>query len=198
MQVPTDEEIRALHERYAPTQEAFESVYTHCVIVCSIAEQLIERRRLVVDVELVRAGCLLHDIGVYRLYDSAGRVDYSRYVRHGVLGHELLRDVGLPEQVCRFCSHHTGVGISRADVRDQGLPIPVDDYLAETAEEELVMYADKFHSKSDPPAFVSADSYAVRARRFGDDKAVTFAAMRERYGEPDIAALRERHGHALR
>lgn len=185
MRIPTDEEIRALHEKYAPSAEAFEAVYTHCVIVCAVAEQLIERQRLALDVDLVRAGCLLHDIGVYRLYNSSGELDHTHYVRHGVLGHELLRELGLPERICRFCSHHTGVGISREDVRRQVLPIPVDDYLAESGEEELVMYADKFHSKTDPPKFVSADSYSASVRRFGEDKVATFASMRERYGEPD-------------
>ena len=34
---PTDDEILALHQRHAPTPEAFDLVYTHCVIVCGIA-----------------------------------------------------------------------------------------------------------------------------------------------------------------
>ena len=190
MHIPTDGEIRALHERYAPSAEAFESVYTHCVIVCAIAEQLIARRRLAVDVDLVRAGCLLHDIGVYRLYDSSVALDHSQYVRHGVLGHELLRGLGFAEPICRFCSHHTGVGLTRDDVRRQDLPIPVDDYVAESDEEELVMYADKFHSKTDPPMFVSADSYAVSVRRFGADKVAIFNENPARV----IPALAKAHG----
>ena len=39
MRIPTDLEIRALHERVAPTPEAFELVWTHCLIVCRIAER---------------------------------------------------------------------------------------------------------------------------------------------------------------
>ncbi len=37
----------------------------------------------------------------------------------------------------------------------QNLPVPPADYLAETPEERLVMYADKFHSKSHPGRFLS-------------------------------------------
>jgi hypothetical protein len=33
--IPTDSQIRALHERHAPTPEAFELVHTHCEIVCA-------------------------------------------------------------------------------------------------------------------------------------------------------------------
>jgi len=43
MRLPTDQEILALHERHAPSAEALDSVYTHCVIVCGIAEQLHDR-----------------------------------------------------------------------------------------------------------------------------------------------------------
>jgi uncharacterized protein len=187
--IPSDGEIRALHERFAPTPEAFELVFTHCRIVCRIAEQLssgMTEPRLA----LVRAGCLLHDIGVYRL-------DGANYIQHGVLGSELLRELGLPEALCRFCSCHTGVGITRADISRQGLPLPPDDYVAETDEEQLVMYADKFHSKTTPPTFVSAASYLRAVTRFGPDKAAAFAAMVERYGEPDLRSLAAEYGHRL-
>jgi uncharacterized protein len=195
MRIPPDEEIRALHEKHAPTREAFELVHTHCEIVCAIAERLVDG--LGVDVGLVRAGCLLHDIGVYRLY-SGGVLDHARYVRHGVLGHGLLAEAGFAETLCRFCSHHVGVGLTRDDVRRQDLPIPVADYLPETVEERLVMYADKFHTKASPPAFLTADSYAARVRRFGEDKPTVFAALRAEFGEPDLTDLAAAYGHPVR
>ncbi|WP_309238782.1 HD domain-containing protein [Actinoplanes aureus] len=185
--IPTDRQIRALHERFAPNHAAFELVHTHCEIVCALAEELYTGG----DLELVRAGCLLHDIGVYRLNET------DSYLRHGVLGHELLRELGLPEQLSRFCSHHTGVGITRDDVITLGLPLPPGDYLAETTEEELVMYADKFHSKTSPPVFVTADSYAVSLSRFGAGKVARFAELRDRYGEPNLDAAAKRFGHAV-
>ncbi|SCL33238.1 uncharacterized protein GA0074692_3527 [Micromonospora pallida] len=195
--IPTDEQIRALHERYAPTEEAFDLVYTHCQIVCAVAEQLLDRCHPVVDVALVRAGSLLHDIGVYHLYDEAGRLDHENYVCHGMLGHELLRDLGYPEAISRFCSHHTGVGLTRADVQRQGLPLPPGDYTADTLEEELVMYADKFHSKTTPPTFLTPASYAASVRRFGVDKVARFAALVEKFGEPDLPALSRHYQQPL-
>lgn len=196
MRVPAEKEIRALHEKYAPTRQAFELVYTHCEIVCRIAEQLLAHENL--DADLIRAGCLLHDVGVYRLYDTDGTLDHARYIRHGILGHELLREEGFPEEICRFCSCHVGVGLSREDVRRQDLPLPIADYLAESGEEQLVMYADKFHSKTDPPTFVSAAAYAAFVgRHFGADKSAAFEAMRGYFGEPDLAPLMAAYGHGL-
>ncbi|MEU4190674.1 HDIG domain-containing metalloprotein [Kribbella sp. NPDC026611] len=186
MELPTDAEIEALHRDAAPTREAFAVVFDHCRIVCSLVEQLFIG--LDVDTDLVRAGALLHDIGVYRL-------DGDAYIRHGVLGHELLAELGFPEEICRFASCHTGVGITREDVVRQDLPIPVDDYLPRSPEEELVLYADKFHSKRTPPVFVTADTFTTEVRRFGPDKVAAFSALRTRYGEPRLDGLSAAKGY---
>ncbi|MFC8423440.1 HD domain-containing protein [Streptomyces sp. NPDC057236] len=187
MRIPGPEEIRALHERHSPNTEAFTLVHTHCEIVWGIAEQLLSAPRLAhLDAELVRAGCLLHDIGVYRLYGDDGRLDHENYVRHGLLGHELLAREGFPEPLCRFCSHHTGVGLTRHDIETQRLPLPPADYLAVTAEERLVMYADKFHTKSRPSVFLTPDEYAAHVRRFGEEKVTAFETLRTEFGDPDL------------
>lgn len=185
--VPGVAEIRALHERVAPSRGAFEQVWTHCEIVWRLAEPLVGS----LDGALVRAGCLLHDIGVYRLAPD------THYLRHGVLGDDLLAEWGFPEPLRRFCSHHTGVGLTRDDVLSQGLPLPVADYLAESDEERLVMYADKFHSKRVPPVFVSAPTYAASVARFGPDKPAAFDALTARFGLPDLEPLSKEYGHLI-
>ncbi|WP_305787237.1 HD domain-containing protein [Symbioplanes lichenis] len=188
MEIPSDDEIRALHERFAPSPAAFYLVWTHCRIVAAIAAQLLPAGA---DPALVRAGALLHDIGVHRLGPG------DAYIRHGLLGHELLRTAGLPEELCRFCSCHTGVGITRADIVTQHLPLPPGDYVARTEEERLVMYADKFHSKTTPPVLLSAATYSRSVARFGPDKVAAFTALITRYGEPDLRGLAAEHGHAI-
>jgi uncharacterized protein len=195
--LPTPSEIRALHERHAPSAELLDAVHTHCAIVWAVAEQLLDASGADADRELVRAGCLLHDIGVYRLHDTGGRRTGDSYLLHGVLGDELLGSEGLPEVLRRFCSRHTGVGLTRHDILAQRLPLPLDDYVAVTTEERLVMYADKFHSKTLPPRFLTADAYAAYVRRFGDDKVAAFGALRAEFGEPDLRALARVHGHTL-
>ena len=199
MRIPTDEDILRLHEKHAPTPKAFDLVYEHCVIVCGIAEQLHCRMGAdqEIDIDLTRAGALLHDVGVYRLYDSAGNLDGGNYIRHGILGYGLLKEEGLPEAICRFASHHTGVGLTREDVVAQRLPLPPADYLAETGEERLVMYADKFHSKKTPPVLLTAPAYAARVRRFGAEKVAAFQAMRAAFGEPDLEPFSAAYGHRI-
>ncbi|MGW6461469.1 HD domain-containing protein [Streptomyces sp. NPDC055078] len=188
MTIPSVDEIRGLHEKHAPNRTTYDLVYTHCEIVWRIAESLLGPDSLI-DRELVRAGCLLHDIGVYRLIDDTGRIDAANYVRHGILGHEILEKEGFPDSVCRFCSCHTGVGLTRHDVRRWGLPLPVADYVATTDEERLVMYADKFHTKSTPPRFLTAAEYTGYVRRFGAEKVAAFEALRAMFGDPDLTAI---------
>jgi uncharacterized protein len=196
--LPPAAQIRALHRRLAPTEAAFALVHTHCVIVAELAAQLLATRPQPVDAALVHAGCLLHDVGVYRLYDAQGRLDRPNYLRHGILGEQVLRELGLPDVLCRFCSHHTGVGLTRDDVVRHRLPLPVADYLAETPEEEVVMYADTFHSKSDPPSLVTPRLARAELARFGADKVARYDELADRYGVPDLAPLAAAWGHEVR
>ena len=91
----------------------------------------------------------------------------------------------------------TGMGLTRDDVLRQGLPLPPADYLAETGEEALVMYADKFHSKTTPPALLTACAYAASVRRFGEDKVARFEWMRAAFGEPDLGPFTSAYGHPV-
>ena len=84
--------------------------------------------------------------------------------------------------------------ITLADVLKDHVRTGVND---QVMKEQLVMYADKFHSKTDPPVFVTAGSYAASIRQFGEDKAAVFGSLRERFGEPDLTPFLDEYGHAL-
>jgi uncharacterized protein len=191
----TRHEIEQLHRKYAPSDEFFDAVYTHCQIVCEIAEELVQKGTFAIDADLVYAGALLHDIGIYRLVKN-GELDESSYIQHGIKGYELLKEGGLPEEVCRFASHHTGTGITKADIERQNLPLPPADYLAETDEELLVMYADKFHSKL-PFKFNRIETYKEHVKKYGEEKVAEFERMVEKFGIPDIETLAAKYGHPL-
>lgn len=195
MEVPSLREIEALHRKYAPHDEAFRSIYTHCQIIAEIAGELMDRGVPGIERDVVHAGCLLHDIGVYKLYEN-GVLDEKRYVAHGVLGEELLRSEGYPERMCRFCSHHTGVGISKEQVVSRNLPMPPADYFADTEEERLIMYADKFHSKI-PDHFNTAPSYKQTVAKFGAEMPGLFQNMIDKYGVPDLESLAKKYGHPV-
>lgn len=193
---PSFEQIEALHRKYAPDEHAYELVFTHSLIVRDIARSIIEKNALTdnIDNDLVEAGALLHDIGTYSLYRD-GKFDKKNYISHGVRGYEILKKEGFPEQLCRIASNHTGMGITREAIRALHLPMPEQDYVANSLEEKLVMYADKFHSKA--PRFNTVESYRRFTSQFGDKGVELFNARIEEFGVPDLDYFAKKYGHPL-
>lgn len=199
MNIPSEKEIKSLHVKYASTKDVFDLVYTHCNIVWLVAEQLYLANSIDVDIQLVKAGCLLHDIGVYQLFDKTGneRTDIQ-YVTHGILGEEILRAEGFDESLWRIGSHHTGAGISKEQIQKLSLPLPPRDFMADSTEEALVMYADKFHSKTDPPYFNSLEWYKDYAKRFGEDVVERFELLSKQFGIPNLEDLSKLYNQPIR
>ena len=152
------------------------------------------------DEHLVLIGGLLHDIGTYRVFKHDGsdgeplKFSKKRYILHGLKGYEYLLDEGVDESIAQFCRNHTGVGLTREDVVRQELPLPPADYVPMNLEQEVVMYADKFHSKSVPPKFLQVEAYTARAERFGGENKQRWLDLVAKYGVPDIPALAEKYG----
>lgn len=199
MNLPSVVEIEALHKKYAPTDGAFAEIWEHCQIVSSIATWCIDNGSLIsADKALVEVGSLLHDIGVYKLYTRAGALEDDNYITHGVLGYQILKDEGFSEELSRFASHHTGVGITADEIKKNGLPLPEEDFFADTIEERLVMYADKFHSK-DPSQFNSCGWYMDHlSKKLGQDKVEQFQIMVTEFGEPPIENIAQIYGQIVR
>jgi len=196
--LPSISDIQVLHRRSAPSEDAYQLVFGHSEIVSEIADQLMETQAFsATEKALVLVGCLLHDIGAYRLYDETGNIDHANYIQHGILGYDLLRAEGFENTICRFASCHTGVGLTSSDIAMQNLPLPPGNYLAETRAERLVMYADKFHSKTTPPKFMTARSYEKQISRFGPDKKARFLALVAEFGEPNLTHLSREYGFLI-
>lgn len=99
--------------------------------------------------------------------------------------------------MCRIASCHTGVGLSRQEIVEENIPIPPADYFAETLEERLVMYADKFHTKTSPPKFMTPDTYANRIEKFGEAKVVLFKQFQKEFGIPDLEVVAEKYSSEI-
>ena len=76
------------------------------------------------------------------------------------------------------------------------------DYTASTPEERLLMYADKFHSKSkppkEPPYFCTFEWYYNLVQKFGSDKQAKFQALADEFGKPDIALVAGKFGFSIK
>lgn len=147
------------------------------------------------DENLAVVGAMLHDIGTYLVLKHDGsdgeklQFDGPNYILHGLRGYDWLLSQGVDESIAQFARNHTGVGLTREQVVAQGLPLPPADYVPMNLEQEVVMVADKYNSKSIPPRFLTAGAYARKARRFGSDNERQWLDLVKKYGVPDIPAL---------
>jgi uncharacterized protein len=109
-------------------------VIAHCKAVSKLAVEIAQKcqkKGLKVDVDLVMAGGLLHDLGRAKTHT----------VNHVVVGVEIARAQGVPESVVACISRHLGGGLTLMEAKKLGWPDGV--YAPRAVEEKIVCYADK-------------------------------------------------------
>ncbi len=125
------------------------------------------------DRDFVESAAMLHDIGIVRCNAPGIHCHGTEpYIRHGLLGAEMLIALQGPHSdlraFARVCERHTGAGITKADIVQQGLPMPLRDFTPETLAEKVICYADKFYSKSRPDHEKTIEEAICSLTKFGD------------------------------
>jgi tRNA (cytidine56-2'-O)-methyltransferase len=105
-----------------------ESVIAHSMAVENRALKIAQLAKA--DSDLVCCGALLHDIGRSKTHK----------IQHAVIGADMARELGLPEEVSKIIERHIGAGLSPVDA--QKLDLPNRNYIPETLEEKIVAHAD--------------------------------------------------------
>jgi uncharacterized protein len=134
---------------YAPGSKSYRILLEHGRRVAGKALAAAARvDHLHPDLDFIQSAAMLHDIGIF-LTDSPGLDCHGTepYIRHGVLGREILDALGHSRHGL-VCERHVGVGISAADILRFGLPLPERDMHPVSIEEKIICYADKFFSKN--------------------------------------------------
>jgi uncharacterized protein len=133
---PTREEcLKILRDVGCPEQ-----VIEHVLVVTKLA-LLISNRFIEigteVDMELIEAGGLLHDIGRAKTHG----------VTHAIEGSKLAQKLELPNEIVKIIERHIGAGILEDDAKELGLPIK--DYSPQSLEERIISHADNLveHNK---------------------------------------------------
>ncbi len=91
-----EQAIELLHKNNCPRQ-----VINHCIAVADLALETAKKlsaKGLKVDLELVEAGALLHDLGRSK----------NHTVDHGLVGAQMAQSIGLPEPVISIIKRHVG------------------------------------------------------------------------------------------
>jgi uncharacterized protein len=178
--------VELISRFYAPDSNSYRIILEHGRLVAGKALAAAARiAPLQPDLEFIRSAAMLHDIGIF-LTDSPGLDCHGSepYIRHGVLGREILDGLGYPRHGL-VCERHVGVGISAADIRRFNLPLPERDMLPASIEEEIICYADKFFSKnSDGVAREKSASEIMESLKpYGADKSERFMKWMKNFKE---------------
>ena len=110
------------------------NVVRHCKAVADLAIELsktLKKKGRNIDVKLVEAGALLHDIGRSRTHT----------INHLIEGVRIAESAGLPNSVVLIIKRHVGGGVTPEEAAKLGWP--KDDYVPGSLEEKIVCYADK-------------------------------------------------------
>ncbi len=168
-------DIYKLHQKYSTSKKVLEICWTHSQIVKEISlmicKELKNKYKLQINETLIKQGALTHDIGKYCC-------DKEFYIQHGEKGYEILIKEGFSIPVARFALTHVGVGIYN------NIPISL--------EEEIVCYADNFHSKG-RPRFNKYNEIIEELKKFGNDNVVIMERFRKKFGIPKLKDLEKKY-----
>lgn len=169
-------------DQYYEDGELKRILLTHSQSVARRALQIVALHpELNLDAQFVEEAAMLHDIGIIRC-DAPGIRCFGTepYICHGRIGAAMLREAGL-EQHARVCERHTGAGLSRTDILSQHLPLPAEDFLPETLEEQVICYADKFYSKTRLDREKTLDEAIRSLSKFGEEGVRRFRRWAEMF-----------------
>lgn len=133
------------------------SVVKHCRAVSNLAVKLaqeIEKNGGKIDVQLVRIGGLLHDIGRSKTHN----------IDHAIVGAKIAAASSIPKPVIHIIERHIGLGLPANEAVKLGLPNR--DYLPKTLEEKVVSYADQLTEGNHETSFDSTIQRYVE--KFGE------------------------------
>lgn len=141
-------------KKYSTSEEAFEIVLRHSLEVLAKSIEIVNRKKLYdkVDFDLIISGAILHDIGALEFFtdkdfQKKGVLNLKDYIRHGIIGAEILTREGL-EKEALIAKRHTGSGLAKEEIIANGWNLPHEDFLPVSLEEKIICYADKFSSKT--------------------------------------------------
>jgi len=160
--------LSIINKYYPENDELRQLLLKHSRQVADRCLQIAKKHKeLPVDVQFLEEAAMLHDIGIYRC-DAPSIYCHGTepYIRHGVIGGEMLRQEGF-ERHARVCERHTGTGLP--------------GYEPETLEEQIVCYSDKFYSKSAPDHVRSVLETAQSLEKFGHEGVKKFLSWSERF-----------------
>ena len=176
-------DYRKIIDKYYPASSPLRDIYIrHCRAVADKALSIASALKLPVSPQRIEAAAMLHDIGIFATNAPGIECHGSEpYIRHGIIGAQILRAENVDEDIAATAELHTGAGITASEIRSQNLPLPVRDYCPQTQLQRLICYADKFFSKSSDMKEKTFEKVRASIAKFGTDSLNRFDNMHKEF-----------------
>lgn len=174
--------MHSILQKYCKDEKQLHILVTHSRAVANKALEIARRHpELGADEAFIEEAAMLHDIGIVGVDAPAIACSGTEpYIRHGILGAEILRQEGM-ERHALVCERHTGTGLTLQQIVDQQLPLPHRDMQPQSIEEQIICFADKFFSKTRLDTEKSVEQARRSLEKFGAEGLVKFDAWCERF-----------------
>jgi len=159
--------IKLLEKYSYGNQEALNILIIHSRNVAKRSLEIANNvKNLKPDVKFIQEAAMLHDIGIFKTNAPDIKCYGDEpYIRHGILGREILEKEGLLKHAL-VCERHTGT-ITKEEIISHNLPLPHRDMLPISLEEKIIAYADKFYTKLDNKKIKSKQEIIQHLSKFG-------------------------------
>ena len=194
--IPDKKLIEDLHKKYSINEGLFESVFAHCKITAEIALECVKAGNLSVDEQLLEAGCLLHDIGSYVFLH--GKEASKVYPQHAIFGAAIITEEGIDSRISEMVKTHVLMGLSKAEIKEQGIILPHKDFEPQSTEARLLCYADRFSSKGNGLVLNSFDTFYSNLKSNLPLQAEKFKSWSKEFGLPDLQKLANKYHAKIR
>ncbi|MBR5235445.1 MAG: HD domain-containing protein [Bacteroidaceae bacterium] len=174
--------MHSILQKYCKDEKQLHILVKHSRAVADKALEIARRHpELGADEAFIEEAAMLHDIGIVGVDAPAIACSGKEpYIRHGILGAEILRQEGMDRHAL-VCERHTGTGLTLQQIVDQQLPLPHRDMQPQSIEEQIICFADKFFSKTRLDTEKSVEQARRSLEKFGAEGLVKFDAWCERF-----------------
>ncbi len=108
-----------------------EEAIQHSIEVARKSLEISSRVKIPLDKKLIARGAIFHDLGKAKTYG----------MEHGEIGAKMAAELGLEQEIQDIILKHIRGGLTAPEAIELGLP--VRDYTLRTAEEKIIIYADR-------------------------------------------------------
>jgi uncharacterized protein len=160
-----------IHKYIKPDSQAYPFYIIHVTLVTKKAIEIATKLKLNEDsLKFIEEAAMLHDIGICGVEDEDFGTSGGPYITHGTFGADILRKEQYPQHA-RVAERHTGTGLTREEIIRRDLPLPHQNFIPETIEEQIVCYADLFFSKTSNFLWIerTVDQVRTSVAKFGPD-----------------------------